>query len=195
MRTQWILVAPFLGALWGCSGQSAIRPVEVLDERTGITWAALREPIELVQGAPSALVAAGKRISFAYLGPVEWNRSGNFSYGLWIHVAPGNDRQIGDIRAAGAVTVILDDGTLVETPMEQPKVGREPYRQVASWGQSAYFALDVQTLARMAASQKLTLEFRAADNSADISVVSFTPTHDTHAALSDYLRGRKVTGD
>ncbi len=185
-------MAPFLGALWDCSGLSPVTPpAEVLDERSGITWAALPEPIELVQGAQSAMVAEGKRISFAYLGPVEWNRSGNYSYGLWIDVAQGNDVQVGDIRAPGAVTLILDDGPMAVSPIETPKLGHEPYQPVASWGQSAYFTLDVDALKRMAASQRLALEFRGVDN----SVVRFTPTHDTHAALMAYARGRSIIGD
>jgi hypothetical protein len=189
MCPRWFL--PFLLLiLWGCSGQSALKPDEVLDERTGITWAVLHQPIDFLQGAQSAVVVVGKRASLAYLGPVEWTRSGDISYSLWIHVVPGDDRRIGDIHADGAVTLMLDDGPMVVSP-EARKPSGEPYRPLASWGQTAYFHLDVEGLKRIAASRNLTLEFRAADGSA----VSFNSNRDTHAVLSEYLQSRNITGD
>ena len=35
--------------------------------------------------------ASPERISFAYLGPVEWDNMGDVRYGLWVHLVPGND--------------------------------------------------------------------------------------------------------
>src|SRR5580704_13370130 len=159
-RIPVILLA---GLMAGCAGQSSIKPVEALDERTGVTVGALKQPIELLPGLQDAALNFRKRATFAYLGPVEWNRSGALSYGLWIHIAPGNDRQPpGDIHASGAAALILDDGPLSLSLMEAPKLGREPYRPVASWGQTAYFGLDAGMLRRMAASSKLELDVRAA---------------------------------
>jgi hypothetical protein len=132
-----------------------------------------------------------RRTSFAYLGPVEWNRSGVLSYGLWIHIAPGNDRQPGDIHASSAVTVVLDDGTLDLSVIDAPKLGREPYQPVASWGQTAYFGLTAETLRRMAASSKLVLDVRTVDG----SLMSFTPTLDARAVLTQYAKDRGITGD
>ena len=175
----------------GCSSLSSTKPVEVLDERTAVTFGALKEPIELVPGAQNAVLILGKHTSFAYLGPVEWNRSGALSYGLWIHIAPGNDRQAGDIHAPAAVTVVLDDGPLALSPMTAPALGRAPYRPVASWGQTAYFGLTVETLRRMGASRKLELDVRAVDG----SVISFIPTLDTRAVLTQYMKNRGITGD
>jgi hypothetical protein len=190
MRSRWFLLALLLGLLGGCTGNSALKPDEVLDERTGITWAALHQPIEFVQGAQSAVVSA-KQPSFAYLGPVEWNRSGDISYSLWIHVVPGNDRPVGDIRDAGAVAVMLDDGPLVLSATEAAKVGHEPYKRIASWGQTAYFHIDANGLIRLAASHKLILDIRGTDGTA----VPFNSSDDTHAVLSEYLRGRNITAD
>jgi hypothetical protein len=190
MRSRWFLPALLLGVLWGCAGGSARKPDEVLDERTGITWAALRQPLELVQGAQSAVVSRIQP-SFAYLGPVEWNRSGDISYSLWVHVVPGSDRPVGDIRDDGAVTLMLDDGPFVLIPAEAARVGREPYRRIASWGQTAYFHLDAKGLVRLAASHKLILDIRGTDGSA----VPFNAPDDTHAVLSEYLRGRNITAD
>lgn len=191
MRTPLIPLILLLGLLPGCAGQSTVKPVETLDEQTGVTVAALKNPIELVTSAQSATLSFRKRPSFAYLGPVEWNHSGAFSYGLWIHVSPGNERQPGDIRTSDALTLILDDGSLVLSPMEAPKLGADPYRPVVAWGQTAYFDLSVATLKRMAASRKLELDVRAVDG----SIVSFFPSLDAHAALTQYLHDRGLTGD
>jgi len=191
MCRRWFLVAVFLGALAACAGQASIRPAEVLDEQTGITSAALHEPIEFMQSTASAVLVLGKQHSIAYLGPVEWNRSGNISYGLWLQVVPGNDGQVADIRAVAAVTLILDDGSVILSPVDAPKLRQEPYRPVVSWGQTAYFELSPAILARMAASQKLALEFRGVGG----STLSFTPTHDTRDILAQYARGRGIIHD
>jgi hypothetical protein len=192
MRVPLIPVMLLAGLMAGCASQSSTKPVEVLDERSAVTFGALKEPIELLPSAQNAVQILRKRASFAYLGPVEWNRSGALSYGLWIHIAPGNDRPTGDIHAPAAVALILDDGPLDLSLMEEtPKLGREPYRPVASWGQTAYFNLDVATLKRMAASGKLELDVRSADG----STTSFIPTVDTRAVLTKYMKDRGITGD
>jgi hypothetical protein len=191
MRWRFLFLAVFVGALAGCAGQASIRPAEVLDEQTGITSAALREPIEFVQSAASEVVVLDKQHGFAYLGPVEWDRSGNISYGLWLQVVPGNDGEVADIRAVGAVTLILDDGPVILSPTDAPKLGQQPYGPVVSWGQTAYFELSPATLARMAASQKLALEFRGVGS----SKLSFTPTHAVGDILAKYARGRGIIHD
>jgi hypothetical protein len=186
------LIPVILFAVWtaGCAGQTS-KPVEVLDERTGITLGVLKEPIELVPDHENAVLASRRRTTFAYLGPVEWNRSGDLNYGLWIHIAPGNDKPAGDIRAAGALVLMLDEGPQTLSPIEGAKNARDAYRPAVSWGQTAYFGLTVGALRRMAASRKFELDVRAADG----SVISFSPTLDTGSTLTDYLRARGITGD
>jgi hypothetical protein len=157
-----------------------------------MTVGSLKQPIELVPTVHSAgIVIFGKRTSFAYLGPVEWDRSGSYAYGLWIHVAPGNDRSMADIRAPASLTLVLDGGPQVLQPIDAPPLGQGAYQPVASWGQTAYFELTVQMLKLMAASEKLQLDVRAADG----SIVSFVPSADTRPAFSDYLRARGITDD
>jgi len=177
------------GVLAGCA---STKPAEVLDERTGTTVGALQDPIEFVETAQNAaLVVGGKRTSFAYLGPLEWDRSGEITYGLWLHVAPGNDKPVGDIRSEGSVRLDLDDGSVVLSPIDASISGVGPYRPVAAWGQTAYFRLDVAMLKRMAASQKLDLNFRAPDE----SLVEFLPSRDTRTTLTQFLHARGITGD
>jgi hypothetical protein len=180
--------------LCACTTPST-KPVEYLDDRTAMTVGSLREPIELVpslrQGGLRVIANLGKRVSFAYLGPVEWDRSGSIVYGLWVHIAPGTDRPIADIRANAALTIVLDNGTRVLTPIDAPQLGRGAYQPVASWGQTAYFELTVEMLKQMAASEKLELNVRAADD----SIVNFVASGDTRRTLTEYLHARGITGD
>lgn len=172
--------------LAACGGTSSIRPSETLDERTGMTVGTLDKPIELVQGTAMAAPAASeRRMSFAYLGPVEWDNMGNISYGLWIHVAPGNDWRFEDIQAPGAVGLSLDDAATTLTVIKPPALAHAPYQPVASWGQTAYFAVDLESLKRMAASGKIGLDVKAGD-----SVVHFAAGPDAHETLARFLHAR-----
>ncbi len=171
--------------LAGCGGESSIKPSEVLDERTGMTVGTLDKPIELLQGTPTS-VASDRRISFAYLGPVEWDKAGNFTYGLWIHVAPGNDWRFDDIRASGAVRLALDDGMTALSVIEPPALAHAPYQPVASWGETAYVGVDLELLTRMAASGKRGLDV----NTSAGAVVHFTAGADAHETLARYLHSR-----
>jgi hypothetical protein len=192
MRACSVSVVLLLASVAGCASQSSTKPVEYLDPRTAMTVGSLKQPIELVPSVRSAgIVIFGKRTSYAYLGPVEWDRSGSYAYGLWIHVAPGSDRPMADIRAPASLTLVLDGGPQVLQPIDAPPLGQGAYQPVASWGQTAYFELTVQMLKLMAASEKLQLDVRAADGSS----VSFVPSVDTRPALSDYLRARGITDD
>jgi hypothetical protein len=188
MRFPLIEAIVASGLLAGCA---STEPAEVLDERTGTTVGALQYPIEFVEAAQNAALAGAKRTSFAYLGPLEWDRSGEITYGLWLHVAPGNDKPVGDIRAEGSVRLNLDDGSVVLSPIDASITGVGPYRPIAAWGQTAYFQLDEAMLKRMAASRKLDLNFRAPDE----SLVEFLPSHDTHTTLTQFLHARGITGD
>jgi hypothetical protein len=191
MRLAMIFALGALGLVAGCAG-GAIKPTDTLDETTGMTVGALQEPIEFVQSAQNAVVSSAKRASFAYLGPIEWDRMGEISYGLWIHVAPGNDVQVGNIQSPGVVTLQLDGGPLVLTPTRAPAEGRGPYKPVASWGQTAYFELSMELLKQMAASRKLELDFKSVDLG---GIVAFQPSQDTTDTLTEFVRTRGITAD
>jgi len=191
MRRPFFTAAWTLSVLAGCADLRANKPAEVMDERTGMTVGALQEPLEFVADPQGVAPENSKRVSFAYLGPIEWDRMGDISYGLWVHVAPGTDRPVGDIHAAGAVTLDLDDGPVVLAPIEAPPLGIGPYRPVASWGQTAYFALDLATLQRMSGSRKIRIEFRSTDE----STVTFEATRSTADTLLQFERARGITRD
>jgi hypothetical protein len=176
----------------GCASSPSTKPVEYLDDRTAMTVGALKKPIELLPSTPRVGVFQfGKRPSFAYLGPIEWDRSGSLVYGLWIHIAPGNERPMADIRSPSALTLMLDDGPVVLNTIDAPQLGQGAYQPVASWGQTGYFELTVEMLKRMAASKKLELDVRNVDD----SIVIFVPTEDTSTTLTQYMHARGITGD
>jgi hypothetical protein len=183
------LLVPALAAaaslLAACGGESSIKPSEILDERTGMTVGTLDKPMELVQGTPGLTAASDRRVSFAYLGPVEWDNMGNISYGLWIHVAPGNDWRFEDIQATGAVSLSLDDVMTPLSVIKPPALAHAPYQPVASWGETAYFGVDLDMLKRMAASGKIGLDVKASE-----SVVHFVAGPDAHETLARYLHAR-----
>jgi hypothetical protein len=195
MRLPAVAICLITVLLSACGTPSTIKPVEYLDDRTAMTVGSLREPIELVPslkpGGLRVITNLAKRSSFAYLGPVEWDRSGSIVYGLWVHIAPGNDRPFADIRSNAALTIVLDNGTRVLTPIDAPQLGRGAYQPVASWGQTAYFELTVEMLKQMAASEKLELDVRAVDD----SVVNFVASGDTRETLTAYLHSRGITDD
>jgi hypothetical protein len=169
----------------GCSSVSSIKPAEALDERSGMTVASLEKPTELLQGAQGMAVAPDRRVSFAYLGPIEWDNMGAVSYGLWIHLAPGNDWHFDDIKAPGAVALSLDDGSVSLSLMDPPKLAHGPYQPVASWGQTGYFNLDLGLLRRMAESDRIELDFRAGD-----ALIRFSAPQNVRALLVQYLHAR-----
>jgi hypothetical protein len=192
MRVAFGSLIALIG-LAGCAAQSQPKSVEYLDERTATTIGALKDPIEFTPSVSSGSAnrMIGKHVSFAYLGPVEWDKAGAYEYGLWVHVASGNDWTAADIRSPSAITVVLDDDSITLAPMDAPQLGRAAYQPVATWGQTAYFELNVKMLQRMAASQKLNLALRGADG----GTITFVPSGDTRAVLGDFINARSLTGD
>ena len=183
----WLPVA-VCALVAACAGE-AVRPtVENLDERTGVTVASLQQPIDFIELATPSVE---KHSSHCYLGPVEWDRMGNVSYGLWLHVAPGNDQPVGDIQRESAVSLVDDQGTLVLRPHAAPKLGREPYARVVPWGQTAWFELSADTLARLAASHRLEVVL----GGTDATPVVFAPVEAPAPTLAAFARSRGITVD
>jgi hypothetical protein len=182
----YTLVLLYLGLalLSGCASEGSIKPAESQDERTGMTVGSLEKPLELVRSGQSGF-APEAHVSFAYLGPVEWDNMGAISYGLWVHLVPASDWQFDDIRAPGTVVLALDDGALPLKLAEPPAATRGPYRPVASWGQTAYFELDLETLKRMASSRNIQLVFKAGE-----TPVHFAAAPDASEALTRFLHAR-----
>jgi hypothetical protein len=190
-RRQRLIIAAGIivsSAITGCAGPQARAPVENLDQRTGMTIATLQAPVEFVE---SGMLSVNRHSSFAYLGPIEWDRMGEIRYGLWIHIAPGNDRAVADITSPAAVSLSLDDETVPLSTIEAPRLGLEPYPAAVPWGQTAYFALSVDELKRLASAEKLTLHFHGVDGQR----VDFDSLRPSRPALSAYARSRGITVD
>jgi hypothetical protein len=181
-----------VGLLAGCASQSPVKSVEMLDQRTGLTMGALIQPMAFIETGIYDLLVPDKQPSIVYVGPVEWDRSGDFSYLLWVQVAPGvGGHRLDDIRARGAVNLKLDDGAVVLSALDLPVVPSSPYRPMPPVGQTAYFSIDVPLLKRMAASRRLALNVRAGD----LTMVDFIPTQETRAALTQFMLDRGIAHD
>jgi len=192
LRRRSVQFALLVCLLAGCAGQSPVKSVEMLDDRTGMTMGALLQPMAFVETGIYDLLVPDKQPSIVYIGPVEWDRSGDFTYLLWIQVAPGvGGHRLDDIRTRGAVNLQLDDGLVSLSALELPVVASSPYRPRAPVGQTAYFAIDVALLKRMAASQRLALNVRAGD----LTMVDFIPMQETRAALTQFMIDRGIAHD
>jgi hypothetical protein len=158
-----------------------------------MTAGALREPFTFIEtGIFDLLDPDSKQASIVYLGPVEWDRSGEFTYMLWIQIAPGvGGHPLDDLRAQGTVNLKLDDGSVTLSAVDLSKVTNGPYQPRVPVGQTAYFGIDLATLKRMAASKKLVLNFRAAD----LTMVRFIPMQETRAMLKQFIRERDIADD
>jgi len=179
------LLAAVLG---GCWGNGPVKPVEILDEQSALTVAVLENPIAMIITEPQAF---GRPASEAYVGPVEWNRTGTISYSLWFELAPTHDQHFKDVTEPKSVIFLLDDGPLVLSPGKPPKIGRQPYQAAADWGQTVYFELTLENLKRLAATRQLRVRVRRIGG----GDVDFEPARETHEVLTAYLNGRLATGD
>jgi hypothetical protein len=176
--------------LAGCASQPPVRSVQMLDEKTGMTLGALPEPMAFIETGLYDLLVPDKQPSILYVGPVEWDRSGNYGYLLWVQVAPGVDgHRLDDISARGAVKLQLDDGPVTLSAVEWP--AGNPYPAIAPQGQSAFFAIDIPLLKRMAASSRIALNVRAGD----LTMVDFVPLQETRTALQQFMVDRDITED
>jgi hypothetical protein len=174
--------------LAACASTAANRPFERLDEETGMTVSGLAKPLEFVE---SGLVSINKHVSFAYLGPIEWDRMGDISYGLWLHIAPGNDRQVAAIDAPSAVSLALDGGELVLETMPAPKLGKETYAPLVPWGQTVYFKASPTTLRQIATSGQLLIRCRGVDG----ATVEFKPDQGANQVFMAFIQARGITAD
>jgi hypothetical protein len=191
-RRRPVQIALIAGLLLGGASQSAVKSVEILDENTGITMGGLLRPMAFIETGIYDLLVPDKQPSVVYIGPVEWDRSGDYSYLLWIQVAPGvGGHRLDDIRTRGAITLKLDDGPVELSALEPPVAASSPYRLIAPVGQTAYFPIDVVLLKRMAASHRLALNIRAGD----LTMVGFAPMQETHAALKQFIIDRGIGND
>ena len=176
----------------GCIDHSPTKTFDMLDTRTGMTLGALIQPIACVETGVYDPLVPDKQPTIIYLGPVEWDRMGNYSYLLWVQVAPGEGgRRPNDLRRRDALRILLDDGPLLLTALDQPVKATSPYVPVIPVGQTVYFPIDVATLNRMAASKKLSLDVEAAD----LTRIELLARPDSLGALKRFLVERNVNED
>jgi hypothetical protein len=178
--------------LASCANRLHSKSVESLDETTGMTRASLLKPMAFVETGIYDLLAPDKQPAVLYVGPEEWDRSGDFSYVLWVQVAPGVDgHRIDDIRGRGALRLKLDDGTVTLSALDQPVHANSAYAPVPPVGEAAYFSIDAGLLKRMASSHKIVMNVRAGD----LSMIDFMPRQETRDALRQFMIDRGIADE
>ncbi|MGI9258010.1 MAG: hypothetical protein ACR2QQ_04175 [Gammaproteobacteria bacterium] len=122
--------------LTGC-GVEPVRE-ELFEERSGLTWASINEPVVLASATPGYTVAAR---DYLYVGPVETNRLGTREYYLWMGAASTVDRELrGNSLPESETLLIIADGAPVTLALEQwnPGFDDEPYESpvptTQNWG-------------------------------------------------------------
>ncbi len=164
----------------------------MLDERTGMTIAGMPQPMAFVESGIYDLLVPDKQPTVFYVGPVEWDRTGYFSYLLWIQIAPGvGGHRFDDIRAPGTLELELDDGPAALTAVTSPVTAGSPYLPIEPVGQTAYFAANVALLKRMAASEKISLRVRGSD----LTMVGFNARQDTRSMMQQFMHDRAVVDE
>lgn len=157
-----------------------------------MTMGALLRPLAFVETGIYDVLVPDKQPSVVYIGPVEWDRSGDLSYLLWVQVAPGvGGHGLDDIRARGAVTLTLDDGSVELSALNDPVLASSPYHPIAPVGQTAYFPIDAALLKRLASSKKIVLNVRAGD----LSMVNFITKDEVRAAMQQFIIDRGVASN
>lgn len=102
------------GIVSGCASTKSIEPT--LDERTGITWFALPEPIAMAHGTPAISTSARK---YMYLGPVEMNVMGKRQDYLWLGMGSTLESVILAGDSEPNVLLLEVDGIPFELPLTQ----------------------------------------------------------------------------
>ena len=103
------------GVISGCASTETVEPM--LDERTGITWFALGEPIAMAHGTPNLSTAARK---YMYVRPVEMNNMGTRQDFLWLGMGTTLDSVLVDGDDDVPRVLLLEvDGTPFELPVSQ----------------------------------------------------------------------------
>lgn len=101
------------GVVSGCAGTETVEPT--LDERTGVTWFSLGEPIAMAHDTPDLSTAARK---YMYVGPVEMNTMGTRQDFLWLGLGSTLDSAlIGGDAGVPRVLLLEVDGTPFELPV------------------------------------------------------------------------------
>jgi hypothetical protein len=103
-----------LAVLCGCASTTSVEPT--LDERTGITWFALPEPIAMAHDTRAISTSARK---YMYLGPVEMNVMGKRQDYLWLGMGSTLESVILADDTQPNVLLLEVDGIPFELPLSE----------------------------------------------------------------------------
>jgi hypothetical protein len=168
--TGLMLVIAVLGVV-GCAGNQPPNTAhQYLDSSTGITLTGLQEPVIFHHEEPR--LAAHVR-DYLYVGPVEMNRMGKYSYYLWLGEWSSIDRLPRSVAADSAdmsfeEVVILLDGLPMElhnnlASGDKSRIIKHPYSAPVDSMRSVYMRVSRDQLNKIAAAKSIVIRVGAAD--------------------------------
>lgn len=156
-------IGAFTGALLvlcACTTTPSLEPS--FDERTGVTWTALNEPIAMAHALPHLTTAAR---DYLYVGPLERNEQGTREEFLWLGLATTAPRTFAADLPVLPESLYLDvDGQVFELPVE---VWEDPlpYDTPATVTHSVTARISLDQLGLIAGAQSVSIELRLGDDS------------------------------
>lgn len=164
-KRSLLCAAVAVSAVAACAPVSTEIVREQLDERTGVTVTSMSAPLEFFSPQPERGLQAA---SFAYLGPIEINRTGQRQSYLWLSVLLGEDerrRNPAGTRSAPQLRITAGGVTLEPSPVgtdaRQVGLGHRVYERPADWVGEAFYAVTDEQLVQLAAADTVTLEISA----------------------------------
>jgi len=145
-------------ALCGCTTTPSVVPG--FDERTGVTWTALNEPIAMAHAVPHVTTAARE---YLYVGPLQRNEQGAREEFLWLGFATTAPRLFAADVPSLPDSLLLDvDGLMFELPVE---VWEEPvpYDTAATVTHSVTARVSLDQLGLIAGAQSVGIELHHED--------------------------------
>lgn len=144
--------------LGACSTAPSLEPS--FDERTGVTWTALNEPIAMAHAVPHLTTAAR---DYLYVGPLERNEQGTREEFLWLGLATTAPRTFASDLPSLPDSLYLDvDGLMFELPLEEWEEPL-PYDTPATVTHSVTARVSLDQLGLMVGAQDVTIELHLED--------------------------------
>jgi len=158
--TRQILLATLVVVVIAACGSSAPLTADQLDPRTGVT--VTRSTVPLVLYRDNSAQAAYAR-DFVYVGPLQVNRMGNYSYYLWLGIWSSlRDRDVPARRDGFETIVIFADGEPLRLELEgwtpdSIGVSQPVYNKPTALAADAYYAITMDQIRVIAQARDIRL--------------------------------------
>jgi hypothetical protein len=146
--------------LGACASTQSLAPR--FDERTGVTWTALNEPVAMAHANRQLSTAAR---DYVYIGPIEMNERGTREEFLWLGLASTVPDVFTQDLASLPESLILDvDGLVFELPVAQWN-DASPYETPATVTHSVLARVSLDQIGLIAGAARVSIELHNEDGS------------------------------